>query len=103
MTVNPFLLDEARLALRRVVEEDADTERYLNAAEAAVFKYLNWEVEDYEAASEGVRTLVDNSIIILAGHYSRSPDVDDADAFGQGKLPYMVTAGIYQLRDPALA
>lgn len=101
--VDPLLIHTARHALRASCEDELILDHYLEAASAAVLRYLKWTQEDYASADDGDRRLVDNSIIILAGHYYRSPDVDDTDAFAQGQLPWMVTASLYQLRDPALA
>lgn len=103
MDDSPLELGVAREALRASPEDDFILDRYITAAKAAVFRYLGWEREDYDAASAADRIAVETAILILTGHYYRSPDVDDAGAFSHGQLPWMVTAALYQMRDPALA
>jgi len=100
---SPLDLCTAREALRASPEDDFILERYIAAATAAVFRYLGWKREDHDAASPADQVSVENAILILAGHYYRSPDVDDAGAFSHGQLPWMVTAALYQMRDPAMA
>lgn len=90
-------------ALRVPSDDEMAFEQYLNGATGSVYAYLGWEDADYDAASENAQEQVKTAILILAGHYYRSPDVDEHGAFQQGQLPWLVTAPLYQLRDPALA
>lgn len=53
------------------------------------------------ATPDGVPPEVMHATILLAGMIKRDPDGQDMDKWQQGYLPWQVTAGIYQLRDPA--
>lgn len=100
---SPVELVVAKMALRAPDDDDFVLEQYLNAAAEAVYGYLGWEQADYDDAAEGAQERVKTAVLMLAGHYYRSPDMDPDRAFGQGQLPWMVTAPLYQLRDPPLA
>ena len=100
---SPVDLTFAKLALRAVDDDEFALEQYLSAATGAVYGYLGWTQTEYDAADELDQERVKTAILILAGHYYRSPDVDEASAFSHGHLPWIVTAPLYTLRDPALA
>jgi len=83
----------------------------IGAASAAVMRYLDTQAPIYVALdADGalapdavVPPEVKIAVAGLVGHFFDNPTADPEEVFGQGRLPYFVTAPLYQMRDPALA
>lgn len=96
-------------------ESDALIEFYISAASRAVVRYLKGQAGDLLSIDSppnsppadiesDVPEDVAMATIALVGILYRQPDGDDAKNFSDtGQLPYIVTALLYPLRDPALA
>lgn len=85
----------------------------ISAASLAVHAYLKGQAGDLLSIDsppnsppndlDGVDERVAISVIVLVGILYREPDGDEAKNFSHGNLPWIVTALLYPLRDPALA
>jgi hypothetical protein len=89
-------------------DDDAILTSYAEAASEAIIAYLKTGADTfYDAITDTVTgdvpARVETATVMLIGYLYRSPDADPDEAFGQGQLPWPVTAIIYQMRDPALA
>jgi len=114
-------VDMVRLALR-INDDESDEllEMYIAAASRAVIRYLKSQASqditiiDSPALDSpptaapddlgNVDETVQMAVIALTGILYREPDGDQARNFAElGQLPYVVTALLYSMRDPALA
>ncbi len=113
-------LEQTRAALRiDEGESDALLELYISAASTAVRRYLKGQASEVLNLGDSppnsppdplpddldsVEPDVAMAVIALTGILYRQPDGDEAKNFSDtGQLPYIVTALLYPLRDPALA
>lgn len=102
-------LDDFKAVVRVYDEEQDDyLSDLLNASTFAVLAYLKSGADSWYDPATGLLTgpmphAVKMAILYLAARYYREPDGDEGKDFGQGQLPYFVTAILYPLRDPALA
>lgn len=93
-------------------DDDALLELYISAASRAVHAYLgdqagsllsidsppNSPPDDLGDVDERIQM----AVIMLTGHFYRSPDANPDEAYERGYLPKPVTALLYNMRDPTL-
>ena len=101
-------------------DDDAQLELLAGAASRAVVRYLKGQASSAITVVDSpawdsppdsppddlnnIDEAVQFAVIALTGILYREPDGDQAKNFAElGQLPYVVTALLYPLRDPALA
>lgn len=95
-----FLISAASRAVLRYLKGQASEALIPGADSPALDSPPNSPPDDLESVDEAVAM----ATIALTGILYREPDGDAAKNFSDlGQLPYMVTALLYPLRDPALA
>ncbi len=108
MTKDLVTLAEVKAGLR---EEGGDDDDFLasliSGASGSIIAYLkssaNAFLDDGNVVPNKVPAEVKLATIRLVGIMFRNPDHDTDGAFSQGRLPFMVSAGIHHLRVPTLA
>jgi hypothetical protein len=113
-------LERTKAALRiDTTDDDEILEFYISAASVAVRRYLKGQASEVLNLSDSppnsppdalpddldlIEPDVAMAVIAFVGILYKQPDGDDARNFAElGYLPYIVTALLYPLRDPALA
>lgn len=90
-------------------DEDDLVEMLIEAASAAVLKYLKLDPDDLFVTTAG---LVDDAsvpvearwaTIVFVGYLYENREADPDKSFGHGTLPFNVTALLYPYRDPTVA
>lgn len=109
MTKDLVTLAEVKAGLR---EESGDDDNFLSSlisgASGSIVAYLKSSAKEFfdddgNVMSDKVPAEVKLATIRLVGIMFRNPDHDTDGAFSQGRLPFMVSAGIHHLRVPTLA
>lgn len=109
MTKDLVTLAEVKAGLR---EESGDDDAFLSSlisgASGSIIAYLKSSAnafldEDGNVVPDKIPAEVKTATIRLVGIMFRNPDHDTDGAFSQGRLPFMVSAGIHHLRVPTLA
>ncbi len=108
MTKDLITLAEVKAGLREESGDDDDLLKGLiSGASGSIIAYLkssaNAFLEDGNVVPDKIPAEVKTATIRLVGIMFRNPDHDTDGAFSQGRLPFMVTAGIHHLRVPTLA
>lgn len=102
-------LEQVKIGLREQSnDDDALLSALISGASGSIINYLKSAAkhfldEDGNVDPDKVPAEVKSATITLVGILFRNPDHDPDGAFTQGRLPFMVTSLIYQLRDPTLA
>lgn len=108
-------LQQASDHLRRdTTDDDADVTLKIKAASRAAVRYLKTGADafldsagdphlDSNGNAIGVPEDVQAAVLFLVGWFSKNRDDDEIKAFQEGKLPAVVTALLYPMRDPTLA
>ena len=109
MTKDLVALAEVKAGLREESGDDDDLLKGLiSGASGSIIAYLKSSAsafldEDGNVVPDRIPAEVKTATIRLVGIMFRNPDHDTDGAFSQGRLPFMVTAGIHHLRVPTLA
>lgn len=109
MTKDLVTLAEVKSGLREESGDDDDLLKGLiSGASGSIVAYLKSSAKEFfddsgNVVPDKVPSEVKTATIRLVGIMFRNPDHDTDGAFLQGRLPFMVSAGIHHLRVPTLA
>lgn len=87
-------------------DDDALLAELITSASERVAGYLEWGEDSSGGTSsfpDDIPERVRTATAMLVGYLHRAPDENTDGSFAHGRLPYPITAMLYDLRDPPLA